>query len=141
MSITRIKWQGKMAFDVELNGHHFTIDADSAVGGENRGPRPKGLLLSGLAGCTGMDVVSILKKMKVEDYQLDINVDADSTTEHPKVYSKIYLNFIFQGKDLPISKLKRAIELSETRYCGVSAMLKKATSIETKIIVNGKEVE
>ncbi len=130
-----------MAFDVQLNGHHFTIDADKSVGGKDQGPRPKGLMLSALAGCTGMDVVSILKKMKIDNYNLKLDVDADSTKEHPKVYSKIYLSYIFQGDDLPIDKLKRAVELSETRYCGVSAMLRKAAEIETKIIVNGKEID
>lgn len=140
MAITKVKWLNNMAFDVELNNHHFTIDADSAVGGNDLGPRPKGLLLSGLAGCTGMDVVSILRKMKVENYSLELEVDADLTTEHPKVFSNIYLNYKFEGTDLPVDKLKRAVELSETRYCGVSAMLKKASDIETNIYLNGKKI-
>ncbi len=127
-----------MAFDVELNGHHFLIDADEKVGGENRGPRPKGLILCGLAGCTGMDVVSILKKMRVEDYKLDIIVNGEQTKEHPKIYSSIYLEFVFVGVDLPIEKLKKAVELSETRYCGVSAMLKKSSEITIKIKLNGE---
>jgi len=141
MSSTKLIWKDGMAFDAELNGHHFYIDADEKAGGKNRGPRPKGLLLTGLAGCTGMDVVSILKKMKVIDYTLEIDVTADSTDEHPKIYHTIHLNYIFNGNDLPIEKLKRAIELSETRYCGVSAMLRKAADIKIKIIVNGEEIE
>ncbi|MCF7794255.1 MAG: OsmC family protein [Candidatus Cloacimonetes bacterium] len=140
MSITKLKWLGDMAFDAELNNHHFTIDADLSVGGKDQGPRPKGLLLSGLAGCTGMDVVSILKKMKVTNYKLELDVDADSTSEHPKIYSKIYLSYKFEGNDLPIDKIKRAVELSETRYCGVSAMLRKSAEIETKILINGEEI-
>jgi len=134
-------WLGKMAFDIELNSHHFIIDADSEVGGENKGPRPKGLLLSSLVGCTGMDVVSILKKMKVEDYELKLNVEGELTEEHPKIYHTINLNYIFTGKDLPTEKLKRAVELSETRYCGVTEMLRKAATINTKIIVNGDEIK
>ncbi len=134
-------WLGKMTFDIELDGHHLKIDADPKVGGKNKGPRPKGLLLSSLIGCTGMDVVSILKKMKVEDYKLKLVVDGELTEEHPKIYHTINLNYIFTGKDLPAEKLKRAIELSETKYCGVTEMLRNASKINTKIIVNGDEIK
>lgn len=139
--ITTVKWLGGMAFDAELNNHHLTIDADEKVGGTNQGPRPKGLLLTGLAGCTGMDVVSILKKMKVTDYDLEMNVSADSTDEHPKTYHTIYLEYIFTGNDISAAKVKKAVNLSETTYCGVSAMLRKAAEIKTKIVINGQEVE
>ncbi len=104
--VTKIKWLGKMAFDAELDDHHFTLDANPQVGGQNKGPRPKGLLLSGLAGCTGMDVVSILKKMKIDNFEFEINVEADTTEEHPKVYKTIILNYIFKGENLPIAKSK-----------------------------------
>lgn len=137
---TRIKWLNKMAFDVELNGHHFTIDADPRVGGENQGPKPKGLLLTSLAGCTGMDVVSILKKMKIEDYQLEINVEGELTEEHPRIYHTINLNFVFKGDQLPEDKIKRAIELSEIRYCGVSEMLRRSSKIKTRIFLNGENI-
>lgn len=137
--VTKIKWLGEMAFDAELDDHHFTLDASPQVGGQNRGPRPKGLLLSGLAGCTGMDVVSILKKMKIDNFEFEIDVEAESTEEHPKVYKTIILNYIFKGENLPIAKVKRAVELSETRYCGASAMLGKTSKIISKIIVNGEE--
>lgn len=134
---TKLKWLGNMAFDTELDGHHFIIDAHSAVGGKDQGPRPKGLLLSALAGCTGMDVVSILTKMKVENYELEIDISADQTEEHPKYYRTIRVHYHFTGKDLPISKIKRAVELSETRYCGVSAMLRQAADLTAQIYING----
>jgi len=140
MAESRIKWQKGMTFDVELDGHTFAIDATSQVGGKNLGPRPKGLMLSALGGCTGMDVVSILRKMKVEDYQLEIVVTADQTTEHPKTLKDIMIDYQFTGNDLPIAKLKRAVELSETTYCGVSAMLRKATAINHTISVNGETI-
>ncbi len=130
----------KMAFDVELNGHHFTIDADAGVGGENKGPSPKGLILSSLGGCTGMDVVSILRKMKVIEYELSIDVSGELTNEHPKIYHTITIEFKFIGNDLPESKIKKAVELSETRYCGVSEMLRKASEMKTIIYVNGEEI-
>jgi putative redox protein len=87
-----------------------------------------------------MDVVSILKKMKVQDYKFWMESDADQTSEHPKYYSKIYLTYNFTGDNLPIDKIKKAVKLSEDSYCGVSFMLKKAVEFETKIIINGEEV-
>ncbi len=137
MKEVNVNWLGKMAFQVNQEGHSFFIDASEEVGGENKGCRPKALLLSGLAGCTGMDVVSILKKMKITDYGLNIKVSADSTTEHPKIYKDIVVTFEFTGKDLPLEKLERAVELSETRYCGVSAMLRASVDIKTEIMING----
>lgn len=129
-----------MTFDVELGGHHFNIDAGAKVGGEGNGPSPKGLLLSSLGGCTGMDVVSILRKMKVTEYELKIDVSGELTEEHPKIYHTITVEFKFVGNDLPESKLKKAVELSETKYCGVSEMLRKASEIKIKIYVNGEEI-
>ena len=135
-----VTWLDGMAFDVEVNGHHFTIDAEERVGGKDRGPRPKPLILASLAGCTGMDVVSILKKMKVQNYKFHLEVEALQTDVHPKYYHTIFLSYIFEGDDLPVAKLKRAVELSETRYCGVSEMLRKSSEIKTRIILNGEEI-
>ncbi len=139
-SKTEVKWLGDMAFDVELNNHHFTIDADEKVGGQDQGPRPKGLLLSGLAGCTGMDVVSILKKMKVKDYKFTIEVEGKLKKEFPKPYEKIVTQFNFKGKNLPKEKIKKAVKLSEERYCGVSDMLKKAAEMKIEININGERI-
>ncbi|MFA5577471.1 MAG: OsmC family protein [Tissierellaceae bacterium] len=124
-----------MAFEFNLDGHRLVLDANEDVGGSNLGPRPKPLLLAGLIGCTGMDVVSILKKMKVDLDDLNISVEADATTEHPKVYENIKLIYRFRGKDLPMDKLEKAVTLSQDRYCGVTAMLRKATDISHEIIV------
>jgi len=137
---SQVKFLKEMAFDVELDGHHFTIDATEEVGGKDKGPRPKGLMLSSLGGCTGMDVVSILRKMKVENYELTIEVSGELTDEHPKIYHTINVDFKFTGSDLPPAKIKKAVELSETRYCGVSAMLREASQINVKIIINGEEI-
>ncbi len=138
--IVKTTWNDNMEFDSVINGHHVILDANSEVGGHDKGPRPKGLMLTALTGCTGMDVVSILKKMKVENYKFWMDADADQTDEHPKYYSKIYLTYNFVGDDLSVDKIKKAVGLSEERYCGVSFMLKKAAEFQTKIIVNGEEV-
>ncbi|MBI9030904.1 OsmC family protein [bacterium] len=138
--IVKTTWKDNMEFDSEINGHHIILDANASVGGNDKGPRPKGLMLTALTGCTGMDVVSILKKMKVQDYKFWMEADADPSEEHPVYYTKIYLTYQFEGDDLPIDKIKKAVNLSEERYCGVSFMLKKAAELETKIIVNGEEI-
>lgn len=131
-----INWKEDMAFDAEVNGHHFMIDAAAAVGGNDKGPRPKPLLLAGLAGCTGMDVVSILKKMRVEFEGFNVSVEADLTDEHPKYYHAFRIIYKFKGKDLPMDKLEKAVNLSQERYCGVSAMFAKAATIEHRIEVS-----
>lgn len=136
-----VSWKGNMEFNVTLNGHNFTIDADESVGGMDKGPSPKPLLLSALGGCTGMDVISILKKMKVEVKKFDVEVSARSTDVHPKFYDKFIIKYLFEGENLPFNKLEKAINLSETRYCGVSFMFNKTSEITAEIYVNGEKVK
>lgn len=129
----KVSWQDKMAFEAEVNGHKIMLDAAEAVGGEDRGPRPKPLMLTALAGCTGMDVISILKKMRVNVEDFNVVVEGDLTDEHPKQYYKMNVIYEFKGKDLPLDKLKKAVSLSEERYCGVSALYKKAIELTSEI--------
>lgn len=128
-------WKNNMSFDVEVNDHIITIDADERVGGENHGPRPKALLLAGLAGCTGMDVISILKKMRVTPDNFNVTAEAEQSEEHPKVYTKILLTYTFKGKELPLDKIEKAVNLSQERYCGVSAMLSQVAELTHEIII------
>ena len=127
------KWLKNMAFETEINGHKIILDASPAVGGENKGPRPKMLMLSALAGCTGMDVVSILQKMRVEIDDLNITVEGDLTEEHPKHFYKMHIVYEFTGRDLPMDKLEKAVSLSEERYCSVRAVYKKAMEMTSEI--------
>ncbi len=129
----KVSWLDKMAFEAEVNGHKVILDAAEEVGGENRGPRPKPFMLTALGGCTGMDVVSILKKMRVEFDDFNVIVEGDLTDEHPKQFYKMNVIYEFKGKDLPLEKLKKAVSLSEERYCGVSALYKKAIEITSEI--------
>ncbi|QUH19801.1 OsmC family protein [Alkaliphilus sp. B6464] len=122
-----------MAFEMQLNGHTLITDASPEIGGNDLGPRPKALLLAGLIGCTGIDIMSILKKMRVELDDVIITAEADQTEEHPKIYKSIHLVFTFKGKDLPMDKLKKAVSLSQEKYCGVTAMLEKASPITYEI--------
>ncbi len=129
------KWINNMSFETEVNGHKIVLDASSEAGGEDKGPRPKLLLLSALGGCTGMDVISILKKMRVEVDEFKVIVEGDLTEEHPKYFQKMHVIYQFAGKDLPLEKLQKAVSLSEERYCGVSALYKKAIEVTTEIRV------
>lgn len=127
------KWVNNMAFETEVNGHKILLDATPEAGGENKGPRPKALMLSALGGCTGMDVISLLKKMRVDVDNFSVTVIGDLTEEHPKYYNKMHVIFEFTGRDLPLDKLQKAVSLSEERYCGVSALYKKAIELTSEI--------
>lgn len=129
----KVDWIENMAFEADVNGHKIVLDAAAGVGGEDRGPRPKPLMLTALAGCTGMDVVSILKKMRVELDGFNVVVEGDLTDEHPKQFYKMHVIYEFTGKDLPLEKLQKAVSLSEERYCGVSALYKKAIELTSEI--------
>jgi putative redox protein len=135
---TILRWTGNMAFETELDGHKLTLDADEDVGGHNTGMRPKKLMLTALAGCTGIDVISILKKMKIVPDKFNVKVDGNVTEDHPKQYDSMHITYEFQGDNLPEDKLMRAIELSQEKYCGVSAVYKKAIKVtyEMSIINN-----
>ena len=124
-----------MAFETELNGHKLYLDANEEVGGKNTGPRPKALMMVALAGCTGMDVVSMLRKMRVEFEHFSIGVEADSASEHPKKYTGMKVIYSFKGKDLPKDKIQKAVDLSRERYCGVSANYKDSFPVTHEIVI------
>jgi putative redox protein len=128
-----IQWHSEMAFKAMVNGHELMLDLDEDAGGKDQGPRPKPLLLASLGGCTGMDVISILRKMRVEPEYFNIKVTGEVTEEHPKHYTKIHLIYEFRGKDLPVDKLQKAIDLSQERYCGISYTVKQAVEITSEI--------
>jgi putative redox protein len=134
--VINVRWAGDMAFEALVNEHKILMDASPEVGGRNAGPRPKPLLMASLAGCTGMDVISILKKMKVEVTGFNILVEGTLTEEHPKQFTAMHLIYEFTGHNLPPDKIERAIELSQEKYCGVSATLKKAINISYEIKIN-----
>ncbi len=134
----QVGWIDKMAFESEINGHKIIIDAEERVGGLDRGPRPKPFMLLSLAGCTAMDVISILEKMRVQLDDFKVKVTGDLTEEHPKHFYRMHVTYEFWGKDLPVAKLEKAVSLSEDRYCGVSAVYKKALELTSEIVVHGK---
>jgi len=132
------KWIDGLAFESTINGHKLIIDAVPEVGGKNRGPRPKPLMLAALGGCTAMDVISILKKMRVDVKDLNVIVEGELTEKHPKHFYKMHVIYEVTGKDLPLDKIEKAVNLSEERYCGVSVVYKKAIEITSEIrIIEG----
>jgi len=128
-----LKWNKKMSFSSEIDGHKIVIDAANEFGGENNGPRPKALLLLSLAGCSGMDVVSLMEKMRINYSDFKIIVEGNLNEDHPKKYNSITLKYIVTGKDIEIEKIEKAIKLSEEKYCGVWATLKPGVKIDYKI--------
>jgi putative redox protein len=136
MADTTAVWRGDMSFEIELQGHKFIVDADESVGGTDQGPRPKALLLSSLAGCTGMDVVSILKKMQMPFDRFEIRIDGSTTDSHPKVYNKVTVVYQFWGDSLDNDKIEKAVKLSQDKYCGVSETLKQLAQVGYSIELN-----
>ncbi len=131
---TDCTWKDGMAFEAVMDGHTITIDATPDVGGKDLGPRPKPLMLLSLAGCTGMDVVSILDKMKQKLSWFNVKVEAEQTEEHPKHYKKFTVIYQFKQSDnLDPGKVEKAVSLSQERYCGVSALLSKAAELDHRI--------
>jgi putative redox protein len=133
-----VTWKDGMAFDAELEGFRFAIDADEQFGGRGLGPRPKGLLVTSLIGCTAMDVIAILGKMRVAPKTFEVTADAVLTDEHPKRYTRITVAYKLTGDDLPENKIRRAVQLSEERYCGVRATLAPVVEMDHEIWVNGE---
>jgi putative redox protein len=132
-STINVKWAGDMAFETDLNGHKLRMDADVDSGGNNSGTRPKVLQLAALGGCSGMDVVTILKKMRVEVADFEMIIEGDTTDDHPKYYQTIHVVYQFKGKDLPMDKLEKAVSMSQDKYCGVAALYKLAIPVTSEI--------
>lgn len=128
MTKTVTKWKKDHEFSSHLDQNSIEID-----GNRKNGFGPKALLLSAVAGCSGIDVVDILQKMRVEFSDLEIGVEADQTTEHPKVYKDIFITYTIKTDPGNEDKVRKAIELSLDKYCGVSAMLKKNSPIHYQL--------
>tara|TARA_R110001583_G_scaffold22444_1_gene84197 strand:- start:6420 stop:6926 length:507 start_codon:yes stop_codon:yes gene_type:complete len=129
------KWVGEMAFESNNpSGLDLRIDAGPESGGEGSGYRPKALMLSALAGCSGLDVASLIKKMKLKVDDFQIETIANLTDEHPKYYDAVTVEYHFHGKELDEKKLQRAVDLSVEKYCGVMEMFRQFAKLEIKTI-------
>jgi putative redox protein len=128
-------WKGKMQFEsTNPSGENLLINTAAENGGEGAGLRPKALMLSALAGCSGLDVASLIEKMKLEVDDFKIETIANLTEEHPKVYDAVTVEYHFYGNNLNEAKLQRAVDLSVEKYCGVMEMFRQFAKIEIKTI-------
>jgi putative redox protein len=138
------QWQGGMEFLNQLGDHAITTDAPLVYGGKNRGPKPTHMLLAGLMGCTGMDVASLLAKMRVPVEKINLDSRADVAEEDPHVFHSIVLNYRFDSSsDLEpfLKQITSAIGLSKSKLCCVSIMFRQFCSIEIHAYVNGRGIE
>lgn len=125
-----VKWvDGYRFVGIGHANHSIVIDGPADSGGQDSAARPGELVLMALAGCTGIDVVSILKKMHVDFDSFEIGVEAEVAEEHPKIYTKINVEYRIRGKNIPAEKLERAIKLSQETYCSVSNQLRPSAEI------------
>ena len=124
-----------MAFTATINGHEVRMDTTADDGGKDSGPSPKRLMLAALGGCTGMDIVPMLIKMKVPFSNFSINIDATVREEYPKIYNRVKITYTIKMAVTDKPKMEKAIALSQEKYCSVSAMFKSFAKLETEIII------
>jgi putative redox protein len=125
---------GGMAFSTSINGHAVDIDLTKEHGGDDSAPGPKILMLVSLAGCTGVDVVSILDKMKISFSDFTIKVDAELTDEHPRIYKDVLITYSIKVDEDGRGNVEKAIKLSQEKYCGVSEMFRAFATLDSKIV-------
>ena len=129
-------WNGEMTYEVETVGGKLTLDATPDENGKARGMTPKYLMLVSLAGCTSMDVTSLLEKMRAQVTDFKIEVEGNLTEEHPKYYDKVKMIYKFKGEDLQKDKIEKAVKLSVDRYCGVYEMFRQFADVSYEIQYN-----
>ncbi len=138
MKNVKLVWQRGLAFDAYAPGQDkpLPLDGEEKFGGRGYGYNAKPLMLVSLAGCTGMDVASLMKKMRTDEQVSDftVAVDAHMTDEHPKYYDKVHVTYTFKGKDMDRAKLTKAVKLSRERYCGVYHMFSHFAEVTYEIV-------
>jgi putative redox protein len=128
-----VKWNSRMSFTgIADSGFPISLDTDESVGGDNRAARPLEMIALGLAGCTAMDVISILQKKRQEVTSFEVKVDAARANEHPKVFTSAVIRYVLTGRNIDEAALTRAIELSALKYCPAQAMLANAFPMELR---------
>jgi len=132
----KVTWKKDMSFEgIATSGHAVPMGTSVEHGGADDGSSPMELVLMALGGCTAMDVVPILKKKQQDVTAFEIRVHGDRAEDHPKVYTHIVLEYVVTGHNIDPEAVRRAIELSETKYCSVSAMISKSAQIEIKTTI------
>lgn len=132
MAKIEMTWKGNMLFESKHEDGTLMIDSPMD-GSESNGMRPKALMLSSLAGCGGLDIVSLLKKMRAEVDDFKITTTAELTEEHPKIFKNVVVTYRFYGKNLKKDKIQKSVDLSVERYCGVMEMFRKFTDVTVNV--------
>lgn len=133
---SKVVWNGGMAFTGSSNsGYLIPLDAKKEVGGRGMGLRPLELVAIGLVGCTGMDVIAILRKKRQEVTDFEVSAEIERADDHPRIFTKIVLHYRVTGKGIDHQAVERAVELSEEKYCSAQAMLKLSVDISHQITV------
>jgi putative redox protein len=128
-----VQWIDNLAFEADIQGHKIILEATNENGGLSKGPSPKPLILASLGGCTGMDVVSILKKMNINFETFNVKIEGIIAEDHPKKYNEINIIYEIKGKDLPFEKVEKAVNLSIEKYCGVYSTLVNSVKMSHEI--------
>ena len=131
------QWMGHMQFNSLVNGHTIIMDAPAKVGGNDHGPIPKPFILTALSGCTGMDIIAILKKAHIQVQELNINVSGELSRQQPIEYTAIHIVFEIKGEPSCKAAVIEAVKASQEQHCGVSHMLKKILPVTWEIFYNG----
>jgi len=134
------QWMGKMQFNALVNGHTIIMDAPERVGGEDHGPIPKPFVLTALSGCTGMDVIALLRKQGIELKDLNLKVSGEISKQAPIEYVSAHIIYEISGNTKDEQAAKNVVMYSQEKVCGVSHMLKKIMPVSWQIIYNGKEI-
>ena len=138
--LVETQWMGKMQFNALVNGHTVIMDAPERVGGEDNGPIPKPFVLTALSGCTGMDVVALLRKQGIEVNDFNIIVSGEISKQHPIVYTSIHLIYEFKGYESHKEAVLQAVTDSQEKLCGVSNMLKRIMPVTWDVTYNGRVI-
>ena len=131
---TQLEWRDRMRFTgSSYSKYEIRLDAREINGGNGQGASPMELFLNGIAGCTAMDVISILQKMKQEVSSFNTFVSAERASEHPKVFTRLHIEYHFTGQDLDREMVEKAVDLSQEKYCPAIAMFKKVCPVDFSI--------
>lgn len=132
-NIVKTYWKGDMTFEATNPGGNIIMDTSAEIGGNDAGLRPKAMMLASLAGCSGVDIAMLVKKMKVEIDTFDIVIEAELTAEHPRYYNKVACEYNFYGTDLNEKKIQKIVDLSVDKYCGVMEMFRQFAEVTIAI--------
>jgi putative redox protein len=132
-NIVKTFWKGGMVFNATNPGGDLVMGTSKDLGGDDKGLRPKAMMLASLAGCSGIDIAMLIKKMKVEIATFDIEVEAELTEEHPKYYRTVKCIYNFYGNNLNETKIKKVVDLSVDKYCGVMEMFRQFAEVKIEI--------